>query len=380
MFLKNMFASKKPNKDFVEWCNGTYKTPQGKITASDVMRESTKSDEGERGAYFIESINYRLDNIENIFNISINQPLKLGKANLYGDKTSFTKYIGSLTIERHVRNLNIHNCYIRDITISLSDTANNLNLNFNNCHIRKISVRKTSNQHGSVGLNFSDTKIGVLDITGNSIKLLEVDKGCILDIICPPPGKDNPFIGNVSIKDVFFPTDTKNYLLTGAQPYRNLRHHLLSMENSQMANLFHGHELKVERESDTLTNNFISGAYYLFSNYGSSVLRPILLLIFVAAITVIWSYNIDGAVLTLPVKYYTGWREALVTLNSEGNWHRSFLLSAQSIINPVSVFGVKQLVVAKTGSLATWVFFQSLFSIIFIALSIFAIRRRFKIK
>ena len=38
--------------------------------------------------------------------------------------------------------------------------------------------------------------------------------------------------------------------MDGAQPYRNLRAHLVKLENSQAAGLMHVHELDMERETD----------------------------------------------------------------------------------------------------------------------------------
>jgi hypothetical protein len=49
------------------------------------------------------------------------------------------------------------------------------------------------------------------------------------------------------------------------------------------------------------------------------------------------------------------------------------------VLNPLGIFGTKGAVVANSGWLAIWLFVHGLLSALFIALFIFAVRRRFKV-
>lgn len=199
------------------------------------------------------------------------------------------------------------------------------------------------------------------------------------NIICPPPKSDNPFTGSVNFKNVFFPEDTKDYLLRGAQPYRNMRHHLTTLENAQMANVFHRLELIIERETDTPINKFISHIYQLLSDFGSSTLRPMLWLLALFVITFLAARYGDGVALAASQTQFTGWRELLLTSNTEHERYRALLFASQNMVNPLGILGIKSLVVAKSGLLAIWAGFHSLLSVILITLFIFAVRRRFKL-
>jgi hypothetical protein len=54
-------------------------------------------------------------------------------------------------------------------------------------------------------------------------------------------------------------------------------------------------------------------------------------------------------------------------------------LAVQATLNPLGIFGTKGAVVASSGWLAFWLFLHGIFSTLFIALLILAVRRRFKV-
>lgn len=212
---------------------------------------------------------------------------------------------------------------------------------------------------------------------------LQVENGFILDFDCPIPGKPSPFTGSISFNNVFIPRDTKNYLLSGPQPYRNIRHHLKSIENGQLANFFHSAELAVERENDTPFNKLISHMYEKLSDFGASALRPIIWWFVIGFISTLLIYNVDGAVNAFSDESgrYVGWR-SIFKSNDHIVWndfYRSTYLSFQTMLNPLGVLGIKSLVIPAYGWLVTYLLFQGLLSAALIALMVFAIRRRFKI-
>ena len=119
--------------------------------------------------------------------------------------------------------------------------------------------------------------------------------------------------------------------------------------------------------------------YQWFSNYGSSAIRPIIWLFVFAGITATWSYTTNGAMPVIRTPILGDWRESVYKCGNEGNRYRSLILAAQPMVNPLSIFGTKSVVVPKTKKLAFWISVQSILSVVMIALSIFAIRRRFKL-
>lgn len=163
----------------------------------------------------------------------------------------------------------------------------------------------------------------------------------------------------------------------GPQPYRNIRSHLTSIGNLTLANFFHSAELAIEREADTFFNRVLSHAYEKLSDYGSSAMLPVLWWFGIGLLSALSIYSVDGAINAFSVdsEYYIGWRESL--LNSCPQ--RSLYLSFQSMLNPLGIFGVKVLFVPAYSWLAVMLLIQGLLSAVLIALTIFAIRRRFKI-
>lgn len=210
---------------------------------------------------------------------------------------------------------------------------------------------------------------------------LHMKSGCVLNFKCAVPGSTNPFTGSISFKNVFFPKNRKEYLLEGPQPYRNIRHHLRNIENGMMANLFHSAELAVEREDDKPTDKIISYAYELFSDFGSSAGRAIGSWFFLGFLVTFILFVSDGAIQAFTeATKYPGWKSFLINYADcwQNDLRRSFYLSFQNMLNPLSLFGIKILLVAKNGWLAIILAIQGLLSAILIALMIFAIRRRFK--
>lgn len=247
-------------------------------------------------------------------------------------------------------------------------------IRINRCSI----VRLQTHSGQDAGLEIVDSNIGTLAVQFTSVKHLEMMGGSILNIDCPPPGTPNPFTGTVSLKNVFLPRDRNKYLLRGAQPYRNMRHHLRNLENSQIANLFHAAELAVERADDTRANRLISLLYGCFSDYGSSALRPVIWLLgtYAAVAALIFWRDAAAVVSTM----LSGYQEAFVSSDTYGRLARSAYLALQGIVNPLQIFGTRGVVIPRDWWTVGLLSVQGIFSITWIALAIFAIRRRFKMQ
>ncbi len=193
-----------------------------------------------------------------------------------------------------------------------------------------------------------------------------------------PPKTPNPFASSVAFEDTFFPRHTSKYFIDNAQPYRNMRHHLMSLENETTASMFHSLELAIERENDPPLNKFLSICYEMLSDYGASITRPLNWLTGILLISLLVIGGNDGASLAMKIDTYQGWQEALT--DPEAKFARATTLIGHYIFNPFGILGTKSLVVPSNGFFLFWVMLQSLFSTTFITLTILAIRRRFKLK
>jgi hypothetical protein len=234
-------------------------------------------------------------------------------------------------------------------------------------------------------LKIIDTNIGEISFGSKSILEYEMTGGCLLNIKCPAPWQENPITGSFSLDNtVFLPRKSKNKseasFLDGPQPYRNLRAHLMNLQNNQTANLVHSLELAVERETESgWFNKLLSWLYEKFSDYGSSTLRPTACFFGILVFSWVLGFIDGGGSPALGLEEYTGWRSVLLQENLCGRTMRAIVLGSQSVVNPLGIFGSKNLLVPNHIWLASFSVILGLFSAIFIALFIFAIRRRFKI-
>lgn len=219
--------------------------------------------------------------------------------------------------------------------------------------------------------------IGTLKLNETAAETLAMRGGAVLDIECWAPSGKVPFTGSVYFdKKVDFPR-VPGRRLKGPQPYRNMRAHMLKLENIPMVSRFHSLEQAMEKEmEDSRFNRAISLVYSYLSDYGSSALRPFLW--FVSIFIITFSASLFDGVGHAEVENLNGWQESLAGDDYCPRALRAFVLTWQATLNPLGIFGIKGLLFAQTGVLAFWLPFHGLLSAIFIALFIFAIRRRFK--
>jgi hypothetical protein len=220
--------------------------------------------------------------------------------------------------------------------------------------------------------------IGTLYLQGSSARLFEVRGGGILNIQSPPPTAENPFTGSVHFdKHVYLPRRSNDWL-KGPQSYRNMRSHMLKLENNPMVTRFHRLEQLLERETADPFDNLISWVYSGLSGFGSSTLKPVLC--FAALLVLTFLFALWGGVAAAHPDDLVGWQRALIDHYAWGaSLRRAVTLTAQSTINPVGVFGTRAAVYAQNGWLASWLVLHGLLSAILVALFAIAVRRRFKI-
>jgi hypothetical protein len=291
---------------------------------------------------------------------------------IHGNGQELDSYIHSLALNTQPLELTLSNLSVKQIEIQAP-----IKLHVENCSIAVLRV------HGvGAEVSMESTHVGNLEVHASALKHYEMRHGSLLNVTCPPPGGGNPFTGTVSFKDVFFPRQRGVFILKGPQPYRNMRHHLRSLENAQMANLIHSAELAVEREDDSWTNRVLSYVYEWASDFGSSALRPLLWQLLLISFSMLLILYSDGAVpaLSEQASGFVGWQAALMEPTTSGDYARAFYLALQPLVNPIGIFGVKSLLVPRYPLLAVWLSLHGFLAVVLLALLVFAIRRRFKIQ
>ncbi|TAM45589.1 MAG: hypothetical protein EPN55_07795 [Gammaproteobacteria bacterium] len=306
-------------------------------------------------------------------NRSFNHDAQPGGPCINGTSSPKDSYIHSIRIARPGQ-LTLTDVSVREIEVA-TEYGGEISLRINNCNIAQLTIRQPSL------VTITNTNVGRLILMEGAIKSLSMKGGCILDIECPIPEKQSPFIGPVAFDTtVFLPRTRSGYLIRDVQAYKNMRGHLKKLENQQSAALFHSAELALEREYDGRTNKFLSILYEWFSDFGSSTLRPViwLLVLYVLSLAIIFASDAT-ALPTNADQNYFGWQKSLVESGLGGRFTRAVYLAAQPVINPLGIFGIKILVTPSNGLLALWLSFHGLLSVVLIALFVFAIRRRFRL-
>lgn len=357
---------KAPSKDIVEWCRSKSESEQQTFRLQVYFRNKPSHQLEE----FVDDINSALK-VEARVAVNLDEMLPNDSdIHLHLERFSFDHEMTSLAIHGSGGNLILERLPIRSFHIDGNPRQSPITIR--DCVIGHLDLR------GCKSIKIENSHIGTLRVINANIPHFEMRGGSILNIECPPPWEESPFNGSVSLVDVFLPRDPKRYLISGPQPYRNLRAHLRSLENSQGAGLIHSAELAMERVTDSRTNKLLSHAYEWFSDFGSSALRPLLWLLGLWFVTFVVIWVVDGAALAFDNTEYTGWRHVLVCNDVSGQFWRALVLSLQQLASPLTILGAKPLLVPKYWWLAVWSVIHSLLSVVLLALGVLAVRRRFK--
>lgn len=368
----------RPPKEFVDWCRTPTETVGTKfdLSAQRQQRRAVQPRPNDWEAAvireFFEEVNQKIKNDTNV-ELLINRNLHGVTPTIRREHLSYNNEIAAIRIsDTTVQSLTLEYLAIRLFQLSTSTPEPEITIK--NSSIKRLEIGACKS------ITLINSQIGTLAIRSASIYDFDMRGGSILDVECRPPWEASPFVGSVSLVDVFLPRDPHNYLIKGPQPYRNLRAHLRRLENSQGANLIHSAELAMERETDSNTNKFLSHVYERFSDFGASALRPLVWLFAFWLVSFLAIYSVDGAALALPSGEYTGWRAVLACEDRTGEVWRALVLSLQQMASPLTVLGAKPLLVPKHWPLVVWSVIHSLLSVVLLALFILAVRRRFKMQ
>lgn len=243
-------------------------------------------------------------------------------------------------------------------------------LKLRNCTIKEIDCRET--ERASSSLVLINCWVGYLRIGSRSLNYFEMRGGGVRRLRTPLPNEDNPFVGSVTVApSVAFSPDLEN-----AQAFRNLRHHLMAMHNQEAASVFHSAEMRTLFKQQSRLDKVFNVLYRGISDYGNSTGRPLIWFSIFALINFMVMVLSNGAVSTSQVE---GWQRALLTTDCTGNILRSATITFIQILNPLGVFGLRHLVVAKSMPLAASNAILCFAATVSLGFFIFALRRRFRL-
>ena len=211
------------------------------------------------------------------------------------------------------------------------------------------------------------------------LRHLEIQRSFVSDIQCPDPKGPNPIQGDVVIKDLVLPNKREHILSGSPQGIRSMKSHLLSLQNVQAARYFHSAEMRLDREADDRLNKIISYFYDYFSDYGSSLWRPVVWIVGSIVVMGMITFWNDSYLLAFSAKEYVGAYSWLVGSELVNRLARACYMATQPLQNPLGIWAGKMLLIPKHVSISIWLVVQALFNIVWIALFVVALRRRFKI-
>ncbi|MCK5603013.1 hypothetical protein KAR91_14110, partial [Candidatus Pacearchaeota archaeon] len=274
-------------------------------------------------------------------------------------------------------------------------------IHFENCTIGSLNLLTAHSVHTQNTIILRECHIGKLKIEKDSCKFLKIFRSSIALIDCTTTAEENPFSGGIEIDDesTLYAPNVVPYELN-TQGLRNLRFHIGTMLNHQAAQIVFAYEKKCELDTtnpysdissflskNSLRNSFvfirrmrsISFWYNLTSFYGNSIIRPMLWIGLAITLLLIAIAVTDATLQPVACEMgASGWISSLCECRNTNIFLRNLIASIESTINPMATLVGKSFVPSKY----IWISFlqslQGLFSITMIALTIIAIRRKFK--
>ena len=187
-------------KAFSTWCEQPNPMSKGKYSLPQVTAKDSPQIQDEL-IYQVNNLLTQTD--EQPFDIELKERLKSNSnISIKRDKVSEEININRLSISTDNSgkpNVSLENLSINVLNIH-SASSNKVPVTIEDCEIKELSL--TSN----ASVCIKNSKIGILKVYNESaIRYLKVENGCILNIDCPTPGKENPLNGPILFKNVFLP-------------------------------------------------------------------------------------------------------------------------------------------------------------------------------
>lgn len=389
IFLNFDEIRSRPDKNIINFLSDNYtnsKTSDFDFYG-DLILPATSSEIIENFNKHIESHLYNPEETfkNKLLNITLSSNVDIDKKNYTEDKI----IIDGLKMKNKINTIFFHSCKISNTIHMKNLTADTLELrglghiNFiiENCSIRNLNIKENGGNKEK-NIIITNSFINIFNIYSNSITNLKMLGGCIMNIKTPPTHADNPFKGDVIFHKVYFRKNKISGKLTElqSQPYRNLREHLLELDNYKTANTIHAVIQEIDLQYDDVFNK-LTGKFYRFaSNYGSSPVTAISLVLLIW-LSVILLVAVSGGVEMS--KFVTdspvGWYQSMSPDSTYNKLTRGIVLSTQNTFSPFTMLYGRGLVIPSTTTVAFISILQSILSPIFLALFIFAVRRRFRL-
>ena len=371
-----------PDPEFDSWSKKPrgHESPRAVPSLDDFLRKGTPAarpaDQKNIDIYveaILEAIRKR--KVPNVY-LSTGLDQRFEEFTLAGPSKTLTENdIGNVEVANMRRDINFEKLAIRNVT--LQRMTDNVTLKLCDCYVGTLRIHG-HHEGRPPTIQVRNTWIENLEIFPKCCKSFDMDGGGFLNLECPVPTEANPFLGPVSLRNIFVPRRSGPGGIQTAQPMRSLRAHLMDLGNIQAASVIHSAELALDRKDETDWNKFISYFYEISSDFGAATFRPLGLLLSLFFATFLLGGLFEAVELQVDPSALVGWQEILGADGRSGDSARAALLAVQPIVNPLGIFGVKALVVAKNIWMAGWILVQGIISPILIAMFIFALRRRFK--
>lgn len=251
----------------------------------------------------------------------------------------------------------------------------NHHVTFENCQLGTVLL---DGGNDGANVSFMDCRIRELKLSENCARMLHLKDTTVLGVTCPPAGTRNPFLGSAKFENAVFSTDEK--VRSDVQQYRNLRHHLMSLQDLDAAGLVQRVVLIAERElSPSKWYRFFSRGYEGLSDFGNSVARPLGWWAFGLAGTILLIFFLDGSTLHQDLKLPEGsWHNNLIQPGNLGEFYRAAILALDAWTGPFGVIFGQDVVAAKTVLASILTTIARLLSTTLFALFILALRRKFR--
>lgn len=296
--------------------------------------------------------------------------------NIHNQK--LTPHIRTIYLESPGKLISFDGIRIENLTVS-----GNFNgaLIINNCKIKSLNIREyygQTNRH----IMISDTWINTFRLESNCAKDVQIVNGGIKGFLAPLPTSRSPIIGDFSLKGLPIMGFEEGLNLVGSiQHFRNLRLHLKGLENSNAEHYLFAIEKRIERSEEKYPIKAISYLYDLFAFYGERPLRSIYWLLGIIAFSAVFfaTFQLSAVPYSCVVNEedLVGWKLLLCEPGMLGDLVRGLSLSIQNVFNPAGIFR-ESLVTASNFPTLIFSIFQSLFSIILLAIGVFGLRKKFK--
>jgi hypothetical protein len=371
-----------PRRRFEKWCS----TPLTGPVADQILSKRAANSPPEKIAQVFTTIIEEIKNKQGItFNLSLD-------SNIYEDiEIDFTEKISAIPFDSSESQPR-RTSDIASLSISSIDQAKNFLIKgakiekatitvkvdgeyvFEDCYFRELNFSKNG---AGINAKFNNCWIAKMHLGPLAIFNLNIKSGGIYSFTCAPPDGENPFTGTVTIADVYFPTSQKaTTLFPGAQQYRNLRSHFEKLNNGAAAGLMRAKELASNREHENGVTWLFSWMYYIASNYGLRPAQPLAIafIFYLMAVGGIYSWD-NGGRINKSTNKLKGWELSL----KYDKCKRSFILPAQSMLNPVGAFRQNQILIPNTFGWKITLLVYGFFSDGLILFFILSLRKHFKI-